>query len=111
MRVQPRIAVEKLANEVIAERERLGLIVDLSATGLRLEGRSFERRESGIVQLEFEMPDVDEIVWAKAEVCFDRVHARRDGMIRSTGVRIVAAARRHLEMLREWVAAARLQRV
>ena len=112
MRAQRRVLVEKLASEVICEREHLGLIVDLSAAGLRLEGRSFERREGGIVQLEFEMPEVDEIVWAKGEVCFDRVRARPDGLVRSTGIRLLAAATRHLAMLREWVAAsARLQLV
>ena len=106
MRDQPRITVEKLASEVVNEREQLGLIVDLSESGLRLERRFFGRREGRIVQLEFELPEVDEIVWAKGEVCFDQLRPSPTGPIRSTGIRLVSAASRHLRMLRDWVMAA-----
>jgi hypothetical protein len=104
-RSESRITVENLASEVVNDREQLGLIVDLSSTGLRLERRFFGRRESPIVQLEFELPDADEIVWAKGEVCFDRLKPAPHGPVRSTGIRLVAAATRHLRMLREWVMA------
>jgi hypothetical protein len=92
----------------VQEREELGLVVDLSAAGIRLEGPSVRRRESPIVQLEFELPDADEIVWAKGEVCFDRYHrASATGpFVRTTGVRLAAAAARHVRMLRDWVMAA-----
>ena len=52
-----------------------------------------------MVQLEFELPEVDEIVWAKGEVCFDRLRPSATGPVRSTGIRLVAAATRHLRML------------
>src|SRR5436190_5488913 len=93
MRASTRVSVEKLASEVVGNKEMLGLVVDLSAGGLRLERSSLARRASPIVQLEFAIPELDEIVWAKGEVCFDRLHAN---MIRSTGIRIIAAANRHM---------------
>jgi len=83
------------------------MLVELSPNGVRLERPLVGRREGSIVQLEFELPDADEIIWAKGEVCFDRYRRTHDapGAVRTTGVRLVAAASRHLRMLREWVAA------
>ena len=106
-RLDPRIPVETLCSEVVDEREHFGLVVELSPNGVRLERPLGGRREGHIVQLEFELPDADEIIWAKGEVCFDRYRPTLEGVgaVRSTGVRLVAAASRHLRMLREWVAA------
>ena len=105
-RLDPRIPVETLCSEVVDDREHFGVLVELSPGGVRLERPLAGRREGRIVQLEFELPDADEIIWAKGEVCFDR-YRRLDGApaVRSTGVRLVAAASRHLRMLRDWVAA------
>jgi hypothetical protein len=106
-RLDPRIPVETLCSEVIDDREHYGVLVELSPNGVRLERPLSGRREGRIVQLEFELPDADEIIWAKGEVCFDRYRQTFDGpgAVRSTGVRLVAAASRHLRMLRDWVAA------
>jgi len=105
-RLDPRIPVETLCSEVIDEREHYGVLVELSPNGVRLERPIGGRREGRIVQLEFELPDADEIIWAKGEVCFDRYRPSEGATaVRSTGVRLVAAASRHLRMLREWVAA------
>jgi hypothetical protein len=108
-RLDPRIPVETLCSEVVDDREHYGVLVELSPNGVRLERPLVGRREGSIVQLEFELPDADEIIWAKGEVCFDRYRRTfdREGVnaVRTTGVRLVAAASRHLRMLREWVAA------
>jgi PilZ domain len=106
-RSDPRIPVETLCSEVVDDREHFGVLVELSPGGVRLERPLAGRRDGRIVQLEFELPDADEIIWAKGEVCFDRYRARAPGAppVRTTGVRLVAAASRHLRMLREWVAA------
>jgi hypothetical protein len=106
-RLDPRVPVETLCSELVLEREHYGMLVELSPTGVRLERPLAGRREGSIVQLEFELPDADEIIWAKGEVCFDRYRRTQDapGAVRTTGVRLVAAASRHLRMLREWVAA------
>ena len=106
-RLDPRIPVETLCSEVIDDREHYGMLVELSPNGVRLERPLLGRRDGNIVQLEFELPDADEIIWAKGEVCFDRYRRTPEGpgAVRTTGVRLVAAASRHLRMLREWVAA------
>jgi hypothetical protein len=105
-RIDPRVCVETLCSEVVNDREHYGVLVELSPNGVRLERPLGGRREGRIVQLEFEIPEVDEIVWAKGQVCFDR-YRRVDGgpPVRTTGVRLVAAASRHLRMLRDWVTA------
>jgi hypothetical protein len=108
-RLDPRIPVDTLCSEVVDDREHFGVLVELSPNGVRLERPLVGRREGNIVQLEFELPDADEIIWAKGEVCFDRYGRGSDGSgvnaVRTTGVRLVAAASRHLRMLRDWVAA------
>ncbi len=106
-RLDPRVPVETLCSEVVDEREHFGVLVDLSPNGVRLERPLGGRRDGRIVQLEFELPDADEIIWAKGEVCFDsyRRISSHAPPVRSTGVRLVAAASRHLRMLRDWVAA------
>jgi hypothetical protein len=101
-RQQPRVSVETLCSEVMDEREQYGLVVDLSEGGLRLQRPLRGRRAGRIIQLEFELPEADEIVWAKGEVCFDQLWR---GSLRTTGVRLVAAAARHLAMLRDYVRA------
>jgi hypothetical protein len=104
-RMDPRIPVETLCSEVVDDREHYGVLVELSPSGVRLERPLSGRREGRIVQLEFELPDADEIIWAKGEVCFDRYRGGGPTPVRATGVRLVAAASRHLRMLRDWVAA------
>lgn len=106
-RLDPRIPVETLCSEVVDDREHFGVVLDLSPGGIRFERPLGGRRDSPIVQLEFELPEADEIVWAKGEVVFDRYGRLVAGAppVRTTGVRLVAAATRHLRMLRDWVAA------
>ena len=106
-RLDPRITVETLCSEVVDDREHYGMLVELSPNGVRLERPLSGRRDGRIVQLEFELPDADEIIWAKGEICFDRYRQTYagPGAVRSTGVLLVAAASRHLRMLRDWVAA------
>jgi len=101
----PRIAVASLGAEVDEKHDRLGFVVDLSSDGLRIEHPHVGRRDSQIVQLEFELPGADEVVWASGEVRFDQYRWTTRGPVRSTGVRLVNAARKHLRMLRDWVEA------
>lgn len=108
-RVSPRIDVEALCWEVVDGQLATGLAVDLSSMGLRVE-RPFlggpTRRE---VQLEIEVPGIDELMWAKGDACFDVLVASATaaggplGLIRRTGYRLVLAARRDLRLLEEYV--------
>lgn len=117
-RINARIPMETLCTEVAGEREQYSLIVELSEAGLRLQRPLQGRMESRIVQLEFGLPEVDELVWAKGVVCFDQLwrvpvagKPAQARVLRTSGVRVVAAATRHLRMLRDYVrAAAELRR-
>jgi hypothetical protein len=105
-RLTPRIPTETLCAELTGDQERYGLIVDLSKDGLRIQRPLAGGRSGPIVQLEFEIPGVDEIVWAKGAVCFNQLWRTRHsptGSVQTTGYRLVAAAQRHLRMLRDYV--------
>lgn len=105
----PRIDVEALCWELVDGHETSGLAIDLSSTGLRIE-RPYvggpTRRE---VPLQLEVPGIDEVMWARADACFDILVPERSarggplGLIRRTGYRIALAARRDLKMLEEFV--------
>lgn len=107
-RESPRIDVEALCWEVVDGREASALAVDLSPTGLRIE-RPYvggpTRRE---VPLLLEVPGIDEVMWARADACFDVVVPDKQrggalGLLRRTGYRLVLAAQRDLRLLRELV--------
>jgi hypothetical protein len=105
----PRIDVEALCWELVDGHETSGLTIDLSSTGLRIE-RPYvggpTRRE---VPLQLEVPGIDEVMWARADACFDILVPERSprggplGLIRRTGYRIAVAARRDFKMLEEFV--------
>ncbi len=91
----PRVDVDAICWE---DGARQAVVVDLSPDGLKLE-RPFLRPVHGRIQLEVEMPELDEVVWVGGEVCFDRVRGR----VQSTGVRLVSAAARDLRRIRDYV--------
>jgi hypothetical protein len=108
-RESPRIDIDALCWELIDGKEASGLAVDLSSMGLRIE-RPYTggptRRE---VQLEIEVPGIDEIMWAKGEASSDILvpsslpAGGAMGLIRRTGYRLVLAAQRDLRMIKELV--------
>ena len=107
-RVSPRIDVEALCWEVVGERESSALIVDLSTEGARVERPYIGGRIETEVPLQLEVPGIDEVMWARGDVVFDRlVQARTSGgpfgLIRRTGYRIAIAAARDLRLLRDYV--------
>jgi hypothetical protein len=101
-RVGPRIPMDALCSELHGEGFRHALVVDLSEDGLRIE-RPFGGPRTRQLQLELEIPGVDEIGWAAAEVCFDEVRRAGAGIVRTSGLRLVSAALRHRRILREYV--------
>ena len=107
-RVSPRIDVEALCWEIIGERETSALAVDLSTEGLRIERPYLGGRIEREMPLQLELPGIDEVMWAKAEVVFDKVvpsklNAGPFGLIRRTGFHIALAAARDLRMIRDFV--------
>jgi hypothetical protein len=132
-RTSPRIGIEALCWEMIGDQEVSSLIVDVSTEGARLErpfvpaarragsielgpaGRSTYRAPpprpahlERVVPLQIEVPDIDEVMWARGDVVFDEVVPVKTnggpfGLIRRTGYHIALAAARDLRLLRDYV--------
>ena len=108
----PRIAVDGLCS-VVAGRGlplRHATMVDLSWLGLRIE-LPFDHRTAGrAVQLEIELPELDEIVWARGHVTFAQLTPmggfHTDGQPRlwcSAGVQLELVAARERDLMRDVV--------
>jgi hypothetical protein len=108
-RFAPRIDVETFCSEVVSGRDRPGLVVDLSSEGARVERPYAGGPTPREIVLELEVPEVDEVIWVRGEVCFDQVRQAPAGkggpfgLLRTTGLRLVTAAARDLRMLRDCV--------
>lgn len=110
----PRIALDGMCG-VVTQRELCpAALVDLSSMGLRIERAFDPATASRRVQLEIELPGVDEILWASGHVTFARVTPRGgthpNGQPRlwcRAGIQIDAAAGRDVRLLRDYVAEAR----
>jgi hypothetical protein len=108
-RASPRIEVEALCWEIVDDRELSSLVVDLSRDGARLERPYVGGRIAAAVPLQLEVPEIDEVIWARGEVVFDQLVPMRApsggpfGFLRRTGYRIALAAARDLRMLRDYV--------
>lgn len=109
LRLMPRIDVETFCSELVDGRDRPGIVTDLSPEGARIERPYAGGPTPKEIVLELEMPELDEVIWARGEVCFDQVRQAPKGqggalgLLRTTGIRLVSAARRDLRMLRECV--------
>lgn len=106
-RASPRIDVEALCWEIIGDRELSSLIVDLSTEGARVERPYVGGRIEREVPLQIEVPGIDEVMWAKADVVFDQLVPDRTAgpfqLMRRTGYRIALAAARDLRLIRDYV--------
>lgn len=108
-RLAPRIDVETFCSEVVSGHDRPGLVIDLSAEGARLERPYVGGPSPRDIVLELEVPEIDEVIWVRGEVCFDQVRQAPPGqggplgLLRTTGLRLVTAAARDLRMLRDCV--------
>ncbi len=108
-RESPRIDVEAMCWELVDGKEASGLAVDLSSMGLRIERPYLGGPTRREMQIELEIPGIDEIMWAKAEASSDVLVPTEGpaggpmGLIRRTGYRLIVAAQRDLRMIREYV--------
>lgn len=111
-RHETRVDVGGFCWEVDTDRTVHGTVLDLSGGGLCLERPFVGGATPHQLQLEFEVPGLDEVIWASAHVRFDRVvhpgpHARGGGLLRRTGLRLAALARRDLHLIQDYVAECR----
>ena len=106
----PRISVDGFCSVASDEDLHHAAMSDLSTLGLRLERPFDPAKARPIIQLEIELPGIDEVVWASAVV----THAyltpmpgrRADGQPRfwcKAGLRIADASRAERQMLRDYV--------
>lgn len=109
-RLAPRIVVDGLCGVVTQGDFRHAAMIDLSSLGIRLE-RPFDRRTaSRTVQLEIEIPGIDEIVWARGHVTRAQLTPmggfHPDGQPRlwcRAGIEIDGVASRDRRLLRDYV--------
>ena len=109
-RAHPRVAVETFCTAIGDDPDTHAIAVDLSPRGLRIR-RPVTGRMPRTVQLELEIPGIDELLWAVGEVRYDRLHSPAHtpargipGLVRTCGIHILAAASYHRRLLREYVA-------
>lgn len=109
-RMAPRIPVDGLCGVVANDDLRHAAMLDISTTGLRLERPFDPRTASRIVQLEIELPGIDEVVWARGEVTFAHLSpmggTTPDGQPRfwcRAGLRLAEVCVRERRMLRDYV--------
>jgi hypothetical protein len=105
----PRIPVDSLCTELHGDEVRHALVVDLSQEGLRIQ-RPLGGPRTRTIQLEFEVPEIDEVVWAVGEIKFDEIwrlppspDGSLSGVVRTSGIQLVTAASRSQRMLEEYV--------
>jgi hypothetical protein len=109
-RIDPRVDVESFCSELLDRGERSAMVVDLSPVGARIERPYVGGPTPREIDLELEVPEMDEVIWARGEVCFDVVtpapvggRGGPLGLMRTTGIRLVRAASRDFKVLRECV--------
>jgi hypothetical protein len=109
-RLAPRVPVDGLCGVVANDDLRHAAMIDLSTTGLRLERPFDPKTASSIVQLEIELPGIDEVVWARGEVTFAFLSPMPgrtpDGEPRfwcRAGLRIADLCRREHRLLSDYV--------
>ena len=116
-RLAPRIPVDGLCEVVNQRTVRHARVIELCAIGLRIELPFDAAAASRMVQLEIELPDADEIVWAFGRVTFAHLTPlggrHPDGQPRlwcRAGIRIESAAWRERRLLRDYVVETRRAR-
>lgn len=118
-RIAPRIAVDGLCG-VVANSDQLrhASMRDLSAIGVRLERPFDPATASRVVQLELELPGIDEVIWALAEVTRafltplpGRTPDDRPRFWCRAGLRLSGVAQRERRLLRDYVLEVRRARL
>lgn len=109
-RTDPRVTARAFCSELLPSDLRHGFVVELSESGIRVERPFFGGSLGERVQLEFEIPEIDEIVWAAVTPCYDVISRRPStspdalgGLVRTSGFRLVSTAARSRRMLRDLV--------
>jgi hypothetical protein len=112
-----RIPYEMFLNQYVDERLERGVTSNVSPTGLYVHRplKQHLGRSTRYVQLEFQFPESNEVIWALGEVRRDELELppwRRDSQIvHGSGVKLVEMPRAHARMWREFVHEKKVRRV
>jgi hypothetical protein len=106
----PRIAVTGSCGVVANDELQHATISDVSVAGIRLERAFDPRTAQRVVQLAIELPGIDDVLWARAEVSFAVLTPMRDrtpdGQRRfwcRAGLRLAELCRRERRLLHDYV--------
>src|SRR4051812_19015941 len=106
----PRLRINTVMNEYVADEGYPGVALNISETGLSVRQMGQLRpRENGIVALELELPGTNETIWASAQ---PRFLAPRPGF-QLSGLHFLSMAFKHQRLIRDYVRErrARLERL
>ena len=117
-RLAPRISVEGLCGVVANDQLSHASMRDLSEGGLRLERPFDPKTARPVVQLEIELPGIDDVLWARAEVSFavltpmpGRTPDGQPRFLCRAGLRLAGICSRERTLLRDYVVEARRAKV
>ncbi len=98
-RLGNRIPLEVFMNEYLNDRPHRALTVNISESGMYVNkvAASFSRR-SRVVGLEFTLPGISEVIWARGEICYDMF----DDHLHGQGIRFTGMPRAYARMLRDF---------
>ncbi len=107
-RQDQRIALQLFLNEYVGDRAHRCMATNLSSSGLYVNRLLRpEPQPSRVVGLEFSLPGISEVIWARGEYRFDQV----DPYFRSTGIEITGIARVHQRLIHEYVSEERAKQL
>jgi hypothetical protein len=98
-RLGTRIPLEILMNEYLNDRPHRALTVNISETGVLVNkvATSFNRR-TRVVGLEFALPGVSDLIWARGEICYDTF----DDNLHGQGIRFTGMPKTYARLLRDY---------
>ena len=109
-RLAPRVPLDGLCGVVSGDRVRYATVLDLSEIGLAIERPFDPATARPSVQLELDLPGLDEVLWARAVVTSAHLSPMggrtADGQPRfwcRAGLRITGIARSEQRLLRDYV--------
>ena len=109
-RMGPRLSVDSFCTVISEHDERHAAVLELSSDGLRVERPFDPKRATRVVQLELELPETDDIIWARGHVRFAQLTpmggTHPDGAPRllcRAGIHIAVAGLRDRKLLRDYV--------
>lgn len=103
-----RMPLQLFLNTYSEDKTERCMSLNISPDGIFLN-RLFqpETQDPSTVVMEFQLPGMSEVIWAKGEVCYDKT----DEYFHKTGVRFTTIAKKHRELLKDYINDYRVKRL